>query len=724
MLPFYRWFQTVTTNQRGKWIRTMREELYEQSTLLLLYVDIERLTQVEQAYGEGMSRKFIQIVEKLLLNVSSKWFQNKAKVIAIEPLWADDFAIYLSKRGEVEPRQIEQWCLQFKELLIGMLQRDFPHLPLIGLHMGYAPLQGKDLTKEIYRGIRDAQQMAKYGMNTKEYQYLHQFREILLQEDVHMLYQPIVSLKTGKPFGWEALARGPENSFFYPPANLFKYAEETKNTFQLEKICRRKAMAQLSHVEPQEKLFINLDPRSIEDPFLMNQPTPEQVVLEITERHAIHNFQSFRRTIDRYRKKGYLIAVDDAGAGYSSLEMIAELYPDFIKMDMSLVRHVDKDPVKRALLEAFLSFAAKVKCKIIAEGIEEESELRTLMELGVEYGQGYLLGKPNKEREFKQGGRIQRLDFEPKTWVSSIQSSIWDITIVSPTMNHDATVKDIHSLLENNLKLDGVVIVDQERPIGLIMRSHLYQLLGSRYGIPLYYEKPISQIMNTRPLIVDKTSRLEEVATQSMERESRHLYDLVIVTDQGHFTGIVSVQMLLDTITKNKIEMAAFSNPLTGLPGNTKIEEEIHRLLLQREESVIVYCDLDYFKQFNDQFGFEIGDQIILQVAKLIKRAVEKYSEGQDFIGHVGGDDFIFTTKRERLRPIVDVIMQQFCNVFKEYIPAGLSISIGAIYHTPGRFQTLHEISERSAQVKKLAKSVNGCSFVDEEMVIATCSST
>ncbi|MEW9668409.1 EAL domain-containing protein [Ammoniphilus sp. 3BR4] len=266
MLPFYRWFQKRNTNQRGKWIRTMREELHERSTLLLIYIDIERLTQVELAYGEVMSRRFIQIVEKLIVSISSEWFQNKAKVIAIEPLWADDFAIYLSKRGGVEPQQIEQWCLQFKELLINTLQRDFSHLPLIGLHMGYAHLQGKDLTKEIYRGIRDAQQMAKYGMNTKEYQYLHQFREILVQENIHMLYQPIVSLKTGKPFGWEALARGPENSFFHVPANLFKYAEETKNTFQMESICRRKAFEQLEHVEPHEKLFINLDPRSIEDP--------------------------------------------------------------------------------------------------------------------------------------------------------------------------------------------------------------------------------------------------------------------------------------------------------------------------------------------------------------------------------------------------------------------------------------------------------------------------
>jgi len=121
---------------------------------------------------------------------------------------------------------------------------------------------------------------------------------------------------------------------------------------------------------------------------------PENVVFEITERHSIKDFNLFHQTLDHYRTQGFQIAIDDAGTGYSGLSSIATLQPEYIKIDMSLVRDVHKDPVKQALLETFVTFADKIGAKVIAEGIEKKSEASRLSEMGMHYGQGFYFGRP------------------------------------------------------------------------------------------------------------------------------------------------------------------------------------------------------------------------------------------------------------------------------------------------------------------------------------------
>lgn len=190
----------------------------------------------------------------------------------------------------------------------------------------------------MYTSVKHAVHMAKYGVTSEKYTHVTQFHRLLQDENIDMHYMPIVSLLDAEPLGWEALARGPQNTPFYSPAALFSYAEETDMVFRLEHICRKRALEQLRYLKTSQKLFINIDPRAIDDPYLLRgdvlglleryRLNPRNIVLEITERHAITNYAVFRKIIEEYRKKGYLVAVDDAGAGYSSLESITEIYPD------------------------------------------------------------------------------------------------------------------------------------------------------------------------------------------------------------------------------------------------------------------------------------------------------------------------------------------------------------------------------------------------------------
>ena len=171
----------------------------------------------------------------------------------------------------------------------------------------------------------------------------------------------------------------------------------------MERVCREKILLAAKDLAPEQVLFLNLNPRLISDPrsqegnlFKSRQIGVGEMVLEITERTAIKDFDSFRKALERLKLLGLRVAIDDTGSGYSSLQAIAELKPEFLKLDMSIVRDIDKDEVKQGLVETILHLSRKMGGLAIGEGIERVEEYRTLADLGVEYGQGYLFARPGK----------------------------------------------------------------------------------------------------------------------------------------------------------------------------------------------------------------------------------------------------------------------------------------------------------------------------------------
>ncbi len=236
-----------------------------------------------------------------------------------------------------------------------------------------------------------------------EVERLGELRRIIAEKDVSCLFQPVVHFPTRSIFGYEALTRGPKGSDLADPSVLFTLAEKTGLVFELERVCREKILLAAKDLAPEQVLFLNLNPRLIADPrskegnlFKSRQVGVGEMVLEITERTAIKDFESFRKALERLKILGLRVAIDDTGSGYSSLQAIAELKPEFLKLDMSIVRDIDKDEVKQGLVEMILHLSRKMGGLAIGEGIERVEEYRTLADLGVEYGQGYLFARPGK----------------------------------------------------------------------------------------------------------------------------------------------------------------------------------------------------------------------------------------------------------------------------------------------------------------------------------------
>ena len=572
-----------------------------------------------------------------------------------------------------------------------------------------------------------------------------EFREILELGRVRAVYQPIVNLRSGTVFAWEALARGPSESVFASPAMLFDFAEETEAVFVLEKACREAAIRGFSPRQDGARLFCNIHPRTMLDPAFTPGETrklldkygiePKDVVLEITERHSVKDFNLFHRTLAHYRDAGYGVAVDDVGTGYSGLASIAEIKPDFMKIDMSLVRGIDANPVKRALLETLLTFAEKVGCRIVAEGIETESELICLIRLGVHFGQGFYLGRPALPPALPREDIRLAIVTGSSQAVDGLKcaSPISDLAERPNQIPHNAQVGEVKQFFDAEEAAHAVVVVCDGRPEGLIMSHHLDRLLSSQYGLALFLRREVTRIMDPQPLAVEWDTPVEVAAQAAMARDRDKLYDPILVTCRGRLSGIVSVQKILDALACVQVEMAKGANPLTGLPGNVAIEREIARRSAAQSATCLVYVDLDNFKVYNDVFGFQNGDKAILMTARILGEALASLGGEEDFLGHVGGDDFVLLCSCDTVEPVCQAAIEAFALASPAlYNPEDrergfiegqsrdgrvgrfdlLTISMGVIDCAFVVPVTMDELGQRAAAVKKFAKSQSGNSLV------------
>jgi EAL domain-containing protein (putative c-di-GMP-specific phosphodiesterase class I)/CheY-like chemotaxis protein len=242
---------------------------------------------------------------------------------------------------------------------------------------------------------------------------VRQVRRLLDGKGLWMLFQPVIDLRGGNLIGFEALARfDPEH--LNPPTEWFDRAAALGMLTELEMVTARSSFARLAGISPGVFLSVNVSPATLASPaFLEDISTVpgDRIVLEVTEHARVEDYDALNEALRKLRAHGVRLAIDDAGAGFASLQHIIRLAPEFIKLDIGLTRSIDADPVRRALATALISFAKEIGASMIAEGIETEAEFETLRSLGISSGQGFFLGEP---------GPLPRPDAVPDpldTWI-------------------------------------------------------------------------------------------------------------------------------------------------------------------------------------------------------------------------------------------------------------------------------------------------------------------
>ena len=230
-----------------------------------------------------------------------------------------------------------------------------------------------------------------------QYRRAAHIQRLLEPGAVQPVYQPIVRLSDLQPIGYEGLARFPHAPGLseLPPDVTLAAAAEIGLREDLEVACWA-AMATAGSPPEGRLLFVNIDPVALRHPGLLAlaDKLPSRLVIELTEQRAVEDYEELRALLAPWLDRGAAIAVDDTGAAYASLEHVVELRPDFLKLSRQLITGIDRDANRQALLRAMVAFAREVGAVVVAEGVEREEELGILLDCDVDYGQGWLFGRP------------------------------------------------------------------------------------------------------------------------------------------------------------------------------------------------------------------------------------------------------------------------------------------------------------------------------------------
>lgn len=235
-----------------------------------------------------------------------------------------------------------------------------------------------------------------------------EFFDIVNNESLTSYFQPIVNANDNSIYGYEALIRGVKaNGKLMYPNELFDKSSRNDLDFKLDRLCRESALKTAAVKKIQQKVFINFIPTSIYDPeFCLNSTVKwanqlefdsKNIVFEVVETQNVKDQVHLKEILMYYREKGYKIALDDVGEGYSSLNMLIKLKPDIIKIDRNIIENINEDEFKQSVYKALYTVAKENNIEVLAEGIETPYEIETIRKIGVDYMQGFYFAKPTAE---------------------------------------------------------------------------------------------------------------------------------------------------------------------------------------------------------------------------------------------------------------------------------------------------------------------------------------
>ncbi|HEY9856782.1 MAG TPA: EAL domain-containing protein [Stenomitos sp.] len=311
---------------------------------------------------------------------------------------------FLQQAGHEHELLVAEQCMLLR-LVEGELSK-----AMAGLG-GLLTLEEQRDTQALFMRGHAQPMLADFGRVTSLFQFITMVRsgwliDLIGEERLTTHFQPIVSAAdTARIYAHEALMRGiePDGSLVYPP-KILNLARDAGMLFQLDLLARLTAVRQAHRHGIPQRVFINFNPAAIYDPTHCLRSTiqavdeagipRENIVFEIVESDHTQDLNHLKAIIAYYREQGFQVALDDLGAGYSSLNLLHQLRPDFVKLDMELVRNVHLDPYKGLITRKILEIAQHLGIQTVAEGVEYVEELEWLREHGADFVQGYLVAKP------------------------------------------------------------------------------------------------------------------------------------------------------------------------------------------------------------------------------------------------------------------------------------------------------------------------------------------
>ncbi|HEY2092941.1 MAG TPA: EAL domain-containing protein [Thermoanaerobaculia bacterium] len=388
----------------------VKEVLIEQGEIGIVFVDIEQYEAIEQEYGWAFFDEFLRRSGELIVAEATARFKNS--IVAAQRIGGSSFYVFHETRGQdLSAENVSMtMATDLRARLVTAMRERFANMQpeQIGFFVGATRIDYRPqirIERQLYAGMQIAGDVVRDAEQERKKQLTRELRDIIRRKRVTTLFQPIVRAGNISVFGYEILTRGPAHSSFRNSDMLFSFARETKLAWALEAIALDCALRRLRNLNLGDRKFLlNLEAEMFgESEFRIHEMASffaehrGNFVLELTERAAIEDYAVFRRLLDEFRDQGIEVAIDDAGSGYASLEAIAALAPDYLKVTKSLVSTLAQEPIKQDLVKMLVELAHKINSKTIAEGIETQEEYETCRDLGIDLIQGYYFAHPQEE---------------------------------------------------------------------------------------------------------------------------------------------------------------------------------------------------------------------------------------------------------------------------------------------------------------------------------------
>ncbi|HEY6783078.1 MAG TPA: EAL domain-containing protein, partial [Candidatus Dormibacteraeota bacterium] len=538
--------------------------------------------------------------------------------------------------------------------------------------------------------------------------------ELLAPSAIRAALQPLVRLRDRCVLGYEALCRFSPRPGLSNPDELFVAATVVDMKREVDTACLVAAFAAAAQTVP-ATLFVNVtvetlvEGRSSGDRLSRladsASVSPSDVVLEVSERTPISDLNRLRRVVADLRQRGFRIAIDDAGAGYASMLVIAEVQPEFVKIDRLLIHGVDVSAARRALVVSLLSFGAHINARVIAEGIETDAELQTLLSLGVQFGQGWHLGRPVMVAPPADAGGVIAVGPE---WFSKQHAAPFQTTAAMmpspPSVGHVTAIRSrrpgpaalpqalinaaaalqsehdpatifavIAEQLQTVVPVDAVYIYAADEKQNRFVPVHA---TGREAAARMAYGYPMGLGVNGWAFklgvpqnISDVSSHPATITIPGTPVGAPESYLIIPLIAGDRRLGVLDCSRLgIDRFTSKDLEAAALfghtaaaawrnaelyrelsersiTDPLTGLLNSRWLREVGERELAQSRRSgqslAILLLDLDKFKQINDSGGHGAGDLVLRRVGAALRGIIRS----GDAAVRLGGEEFLLVLR-------------------------------------------------------------------------------
>ena len=467
-------------------------------------------------------------------------------------------------------------------------------------------------------------------------------------------FQPIVDIHTGRVFGYEALIRNFEALGLSSPGAFFDCCFENGHLAAMEEFVLAQAFAKFVKIEGHQnlKLFVNLDGRTVAAGNGLGAAlaglrdrhglTNANVALEVSERFDFSGTASGIPALLNLRAQFGSLTLDDFGSGHANLQLFYHVEPSILKLDRFIISSVGSDPKKSVFLQHIVRMAHLLGSLVVAEGVETAQEYYVCRDLGCDLVQGYAVARPTtnlSELELSYANIALLRNQDRRRIESDVTLIMSQLDTVEP-ISVDQNIEDVFERLKHDRERSFFPVVDEIGfPVGLIHERDLKAIIYSMYGRELLRNRRRTHAtLSTfvKPCTVANvnasTEKILEIFSSLPDSEG------VLIVKESRYGGFLHARSLLKIINDKNLQLARDQNPLTKLPGNILIQDYLANAATDAEAAYhFAYLDFDYFKPFNDKYGFRTGDRAILMCADILRSI---FSKAGRFVGHVGGDDF------------------------------------------------------------------------------------